>query len=448
MPYPNVRSLQTAALLAAAALFAGCETVSDYLGPNEKVTIKGERIAVLNTDQNAKADADVADVAVKLPAPIANSDWPQPGGSASNALQHLSAKGELNEAWSAGIGQGSSSSVRLMASPVVGAGRIYTLDAEATVRAFDVDSGDEVWSRDLTPEDRDSDKGFGGGVSFDNGRLYVSTGFGFVVALDANSGEQLWKRDGQTPFRMAPVVHEGKVYVATQENQMLAMNEKDGKVVWDHRGIAETAAILRSNSAAVDGELVVAPYSSGELFGLRADNGRVLWSDTLSRGGQLTPLASVSDIAAKPVIDRGLIFAISHKGRFVAINARTGERTWTIDVGGTQRPWVAGDFVYVVTDDARVLCVTRTTGKIRWSQQLKAYENESTKRGPITWTGPVLASERLIVASSEGQALSLSPFDGKTLGEIDLSSGAFIAPIVARDTVFVLSDDGKLQAFR
>ena len=448
MPHSTLLNSRMIALCAAAALLAGCETVNDYLGSNEKITIRGERIAVLNTDQAAKADTDLADLAIKLPAPTANSEWSQPGGVPSNALQHLSAKGDLNEIWSASIGEGSSSSVRLMASPVIGGGQIFTLDAEATLRAFDADSGNELWSKDLTPEDRDSDKGFGGGVSYANGKLFVSTGFGFVAALDAKSGEQIWKRDGTTPFRMAPVVSDGKVFVATQENQMLAMNESDGKVVWDHRGISETAAILRSNSAAVDGELVVAPYSSGELFGLRADNGRVLWSDTLSRGGQLTPLASVSDIAAKPVIDRGLIFAISHKGRLVAINARTGERAWTIDVGGTQRPWVAGDFLYVVTDEAKVLCVTRTTGKIRWSRQLKAFENESAKRGPINWTGPVLASDRLIVASSEGEALSLSPFDGKTLGEIAISGGAFIAPIVARETVYILTDDGKLYAYR
>lgn len=448
MPYTDARILRIAAIALAAGSLAACETVDDYLGRGEKITIKGERVAVLNTDQAAKADATIADVEVKLPAAQTNADWAQPGGSASNALQHLSAKGALNEVWSAGIGSGSTSSVRLMASPIVGGGRIYTLDAEASVRAFDADTGAEVWARDLTPEDRDSDKGFGGGVAFDKGRLYVSTGFGFVVALDAASGEQIWKRDGTTPFRMAPVVLDGKVYVATQENQMLAMNASDGKVVWDHRGIAETAAILRSNSVAVDGDLVVAPYSSGELFGLRADNGRVLWSDTLSRGGQLTPLASVSDIAAKPVIDRGLIFAISHKGRFVAINARTGERAWTIDVGGTQRPWVAGDFVYVVTDEAKVLCVTRTSGKIRWTRQLKAFENESSKRGPITWTGPVLASNRLILASSEGEGVALSPFDGTTQSEISIAGGAFIAPIVARDTVYILTDSGKLTAYR
>jgi outer membrane protein assembly factor BamB len=448
MQFPKMRSLTLLGCAAAAMTLAGCETVSDYLGPGEKITIKGERVAVLNTDQAAKADASVAGVDVKLPAAKVNAEWTQPGGSATNAMQHLSASGALDQVWNVSAGSGSSSSVRLMASPVVGGGKIFTLDAEAKVKAFDAESGAEAWSLDLTPEDKDSDKGFGGGVAFDNGRLYVSTGFGFVVALNADDGKQMWKRDGTVPFRMAPVIVDGKVYVATQENQMLAMNTADGKVIWDHRGIAETAAILRSNSAAVEGDLVIAPYSSGELFALRADNGRVLWSDTLSRGGQLTPLASVSDIAAKPVIDRGLIFAISHRGRFVAINARTGERTWTIDVGGTQRPWVAGEFVYVVTDEAKVLCVTRATGKIRWTRQLTAFENEKSKRGPITWTGPVLASDRLIVASSNGQALALSPFDGTTISEISISGGAFIAPIVARNTVYLLTDNAGLYAYR
>jgi outer membrane protein assembly factor BamB len=448
MPVLKMRSLTLLGSVAAALALSGCETVSDYLGPGEKITIKGERVAVLNTDQAAKADTSLAGVDVKLPAAQVNSEWTQPGGVASNAMQHLSASGALTQAWNVSVGTGSSSSVRLMASPVVGGGKIFTQDAEAKIKAFDAETGAEAWSVDLTPEDKDSDKGFGGGVAYDNGRLYVSTGFGFVVALDATDGKQIWKRDGTVPFRMAPVIQDGKVYVATQENQMLAMNAADGKVIWDHRGIAETAAILRSNSAAVDGDLVVAPYSSGELFGLRADNGRVLWTDTLSRGGQLTPLASVSDIAAKPVIDRGLIFAISHRGRLVAINARTGERTWTIDVGGTQRPWVAGEFVYVVTDEAKVLCVTRTTGKIRWTRQLTAFENEKSKRGPITWTGPVLASDRLIVASSSGQAFALSPFDGTTLSEISISNGAFIAPIVARNTVYLLTDNGGLYAYR
>jgi outer membrane protein assembly factor BamB len=449
MPSFKVRQLAgLGLLLGLAGVLGGCETVNDYLGPSEKVTIRGERIRVLNTDKSVEPDAEIAGVEVKLPPAAANADWQQPGGAATNAMQHLAAKGSLVEAWNVSAGEGSSSAARVMASPVIGGGRIYTLDAEANVAAFDADSGAEVWRKSLTPEDRDADKGFGGGVAFDNGRLYVSTGFGFVVALDAATGGEVWKRDGVVPFRMAPVAAGGRVYVATQENQLFALDAATGRPVWDHRGIAESAAILRSNSVATDGNIVIVPYSSGELFALRADNGRVLWSDTLSRGGQLTPLASVSDIAAKPVIDRGFIFAISHSGRFVSIDARTGERVWTIDVGGTQRPWVAGDFVFVVTDDSRVLCVTRATGKIRWSKQLQAFRNEESRRGPINWSGPVLASDRLILVSSEGAAVSLSPFDGSQLGEIAISGGAFVAPIVARETLYVLTDAAGLYAYR
>jgi outer membrane protein assembly factor BamB len=440
-------SFAIAALLAASCLSA-CETVDDIFQRTEKAKIKGERVAVLNVEKQVVADPALAATDIKLPAPYANDDWTQPGGTSDNAMHHLSAKGELVPAWRADGGIGSSREARLMASPVIGDGRIYVLDAEANVSAFGAETGQQLWKVDLTPEDIDSDKGFGGGVAYDQGRIYVSTGFGFVVALDAASGQQIWKYKGAIPFRMAPVVSGGRVFASTQENQLFALATNDGRVLWDHRGIAETASILRSNSVAVEGDLVVVPYSSGELFALRADNGRALWSDTLSRGGQLTPLATLSDIASRPVIDRGQVYAISHSGRFVAINERTGERVWTIDIGGTQRPWVAGDYVYAITDDARVICVTRKEGKIRWSMQLPAFRNIESRRGPIVWSGPILASDRLIALSSRGKAVSISPYTGEILGQLDMPDGAFVAPIVARETLYILTDDADLFAFR
>lgn len=435
------------ALLGALAL-GGCETVSDMLSPQEKIIIKGERVAVLNKDSAVMPDPKLDSVPVKLPKPYANEDWTQPGGTTDNALHHLSASGELRQLWRAGIGQGSSSDGKLLASPIIGGGSAFTLDTEGQVVALDLATGSLLWRTDLTPEDTDSDKGFGGGVAYGNGRVFVSTGFGFVAALDAKTGKEIWRRAGSVPYRMAPVVSGGRVYVATQENQLFAIAADDGRVLWDHRGIAEPAAILRSNSVAVSGELVVVPYSSGELYALRAQTGRVAWSDTLSRGGQLTPLASLSDIAGRPVIDRNFVFAMSHAGRLVAIDGRTGERVWTIDVGGIQRPWVAGDFVFAVTDDSRVICVTRADGKIRWSTQLPAYRNLERKRDPIVWSGPVLASDRLVLLSSQGEALSLSPYTGEVLGRIGMPDGVFIAPVVAQNKLFILTDDAELFAFQ
>ncbi|MBI1209978.1 MAG: PQQ-binding-like beta-propeller repeat protein [Alphaproteobacteria bacterium] len=435
-------------ILLSSASLAGCETLDQFIQPGSKDRIKGERVAVLSADEAVTPDPKLHDKQVVLPQPFVNPDWPEPGGYADNVMHHLSAPGQLKEVWSESAGEGSSSDARVTATPVIGGGKIFTLDASATVTAFDQKTGERVWRVDLTPEDEDSEKGFGGGVAFDAGKLFVSTGFGFVASLDASSGKELWRRNAIVPFRDAPVVNGGRVFVATQENQLLALAEDDGRILWDHRGIAESAGILGSNSVAVAGDVVVVPYTSGELFALRVQNGKPIWSDTLSRTGRLTPLASLSDISGRPVIDRGLVFANSHAGRLVAIDIRTGERAWTVDVGGTQRPWVAGDYVFVITDNARVLCLERADGRIRWVTQLDAYGDPESRKDPIAWAGPVLVSDRLIAVSSEGYALSISPYTGEILGKTSTPDKAFIAPIVADNTVYLYTDDARLTALK
>jgi outer membrane protein assembly factor BamB len=442
-------SLAAVSLLALSALsLSACETLDQFITPGTKIEVKGERVAVLPQSAAVEADPKLKNDPVVLPKPVVNTDWPQPGGYADNVMHHLSAAGKLNADWGSGIGSGSSSSARLTASPVISGGKIFVLDSQVNVSAYDARSGDRLWRVDLTPEDEDSDEGFGGGVAVDGDKLFVSTGFGFVAALNAKTGKEIWRRAVTVPFRAAPVVNGGRVFVATQENQLLALAEDDGRVLWDHRGIAESAGILGSNSVAVSGDLVVVPYTSGELFALNVRNGRPVWSDTLARQGGLTPLSSLADISGRPVIDRGMVFANSHAGRLVAIDIRTGERTWTIDVGGTQRPWVVGDYVYVITDAAQVMCVRRADGRIRWIRQLQAYRDAEGRRGAIAWSGPVLVSDRLIAVSSEGYAVSISPYTGEVLGEIDIPDKAFIAPVVANNTVYVLTDDARLTALR
>lgn len=450
MTYRINRVTFAAAILVSASAFSlsACETFDQFITPGKKVDIRGERVAVLPGARTIDADPKLSAEAVKLPKPVVNPEWPQPGGYADNVMHHLSAAGNLETVWSAGVGAGSSKDSRLTASPVIAGGKIFALDSEVQVTAYDAKSGDRLWQANLTPDDEDSEDGFGGGLAADGGKVFVSTGFGFVVALDANSGKEIWRRAATVPFRAAPVVNGGRVFVSTQENQLLALAEDDGRVLWDHRGIAESAGILGSNSVAVAGDLVVVPYTSGELFALNVRNGRAAWSDTLARTGGLTPLSSLADISGRPVIDRGLVFANSHAGRLVAIDIRTGERVWTIDVGGTQRPWVAGDYVYVITDDAKVMCVRRADGRIRWIHQLDSYRNPESRSQPISWSGPVLVSDRLIALSSEGFAVSISPYTGEVLGQIDIPDRAFIAPIVADNMVYILTDDARLTALR
>ena len=159
-------------------------------------------------------------------------------------------------------------------------------------------------------------------------------------------------------------------------------------------------------------------------------------------------MAALSDIDASPVIDRGRVYAIGHGGRMAALELATGQRVWERNFAGTTTPWVAGEFIFVVTTEGEVVCMTRSDGKVRWVLQLQHYKNPKKKADPIRWSGPVLASDRLLVTGSNKTMVTISPFDGKLMSTIKLDSPAFLPPIVANNAAYVLTDNGKLTIYR
>ncbi|CAE7594816.1 der [Symbiodinium microadriaticum] len=400
-----------------------------------------ERISVLAFDSRVEADPRLAGQKVSLPRPYENREWPAPGGYPSHAMHHLAAPGYLQQAWSVDIGAGSDSDARLLSSPIVVNNVVFTLDANGYLSSFDARNGNRFWTRRLGLDTESADELIGGGIAYDNGRLFATTGLGSVLAMAPATGKLLWRREFKVPFRSAPTAADDRVFVITHDNQMFALDAATGETQWDHPAIVETAGILGNSSPAILGDIVVAPFTSGELVALRVQNGRQIWQDTLTRTGRLTSLSTLNDIAGRPVIDRGRVFAISHSGRFVSIDLRTGERVWTRNLGSTQTPWVAGDYIYTVTGEGQVVCLNRSDGRVRWVKQLVRWKDPEDKDGPIIWNGPVLASDRLILASSEGVVLSLSPYSGKVLGMMETEVPFFIPPVVARGMVFLLNDE-------
>jgi len=247
--------------------------------------------------------------------------------------------------------------------------------------------------------------------------------------------------------RAAPTVSSDRVYVTTVDNQLIALSVDDGKKLWDHTGISETAGLLGGASAAVDSGTVIAAYSSGELFALRADTGRVAWAENLAAVRRADAVSALADVA-RPVVDRGLVLAVSHSGRFAAVELRSGARVWDREVASAHMPWVAGDYVYIVTTTGDVLCMTRRDGRIRWVQTLPRFEDPEKEKKPISWAGPVLGGDRLILVGSSGDAIALSPYTGKALGRLELAGKTLIAPVIADGSLLILTDDGDLVAYR
>ncbi|MEE8438986.1 MAG: PQQ-binding-like beta-propeller repeat protein [Micropepsaceae bacterium] len=395
------------------------------------------------------ADPQMEEIEVVLPAPTTNEAWPLPASNSNNRIPHLQAAGSLQPIWQVDAGKGTDWRSILTASPIVADGKIFVLDAAGHVFAYNAASGAPVWNRDLAPEDEDNpERNYGGGIAYEDGRIYATTGHRLAVALNANTGEEIWSAETETPIHASPAVADGRVYVITLENQLLVLNSETGETLWEHRGIAEPSALAASSNAAVSGDTVIVPYTSGELYALRTDNGIPYWVDQLARTTNVTALTVLNDIAGRPVVDDDMVFAISHSGTFVGINMRTGGRAWTRNVPGIQTPLVVGEFVYVVSTLGQVLCLNRGDGRIKWVTQLPAYEDPEDRDGAIIWTGPLIVNNRLLLFSSDGRGVSLLPSTGQVANQIGIPGGTFIAPIMANGILYVLTNEAELVALR
>lgn len=407
-----------------------------------------ERISILTSTQTLDADSSIADLAVVLPRPYTNKNWSLPGGNAAHSIQHLQISDSLRPVWQTRIGRGNEKYERVIAGPVAADGRVFAVDIEGDVFAVSLDTGRILWSVEFRNENERSDVGFGGGVAHAGGVVYATSGFGLLGAFDAASGRELWRFDATVPFRGAPTVDAGRVYAVTHDNQMLALNAQDGSLIWDQVGIAENAGMLGAATPAFDNGTLVVALSSGELIAMLGGNGRILWQDTLSSSRRLTPLATLADIDGNPVIDRGKVYALSHAGSMVAIDMRSGERSWEADIAGVNMPWIAGNFAFLTTIDGQVICVSLADGRVRWVTQLQRFLDQDKRRGLIKWNGPVLAGDRLLVTSTHGFALSVSPYSGEVLSGIEMPDGSSTQPIVVDGTFLVLTNDGELVAYR
>jgi outer membrane protein assembly factor BamB len=439
------RSVEKIALvLAAAALLGGC---NPFKKDKPRTPVVGERIAVLTSESDIEVDEATAALPFSLPAAVANEDWAQSGGSPSKSMGHLALGTSLGTAWSVSIGAGDNRSARLASAPVVGGGRIYTIDTVGAVRAFDPRNGGQVWSSSFG-SDISRDSNYGGGVAYADGRVYATNGNGFVAALDAATGGVAWTVKPGGPLRGAPTVADGSVYVMSQDNQIYSLKTADGTQNWSSAAALEIAGVFGTGSPAVAAGTVVAGFSSGELNAYRYENGRQVWQDALARTSMSTSVAALSDIDADPVIDGGQVFAIGKGGRMVALDINSGQRQWEQNIAGMATPWVAGEWVFVVTDEAKLIALHRNNGKIRWINQLPRWENEKGKKGPIFYAGPVLAGDRLIVVSSRGTLINVNPDNGSFQSQTNVGGGISVQPVVAGSTLYILDDRGRLTAFR
>lgn len=435
------------AALAALAIVAGCT--------EREVVLEGirqdPRAAVIGTEPepDTLAPKPVVAAPIALPGAQGNADWTARAGNAAHHIAHAALPGPLAPLWAAPIGAGSGRKARITADPVVAGGRVFTLDANATVTATGT-NGATLWQANLTPAADRSGDASGGGIAFGEGRVFVTTGFGELLALDPASGGVAWRQRLGSAVGGAPAVSDGRVYVVARDASAWAVSAADGKVEWTMPGTPATAGVMGVSAPAVDARQVIFPFASGQMLAVARDSGTPLWGAHVAGERSGRAYAAYSDLTGDPVIADGVVYAGTSAGRLAAVNADSGQTLWSANDGALSPVSVAGGAVFLVNDEDQLLRLDAATGAEVWRVDMPYFTKDRMKkrRDIVAHYGPVLAGGRLVLASSDGLIRTFDPASGALTGSVELAGGAAAGPAVAGGVLYVVTKDGRLRAFR
>jgi outer membrane protein assembly factor BamB len=457
-------------LIAACMTLTACETMDIFSSDDDNAPLQGDRLSLYDFERTlqqseatqfgmpgAQDNTLIAlpaslkggpDENINLPKPWNNKFWPQNGGYPNHMMKHVAFTSDApNQLWSSDIGRGGSNRMPLTASPIMADEKVFTINNDSEIFAFNHKTGQKLWKTDIVKKDED-DIVLGGGLAFSGGRLFATNGFNELLALNPDNGEILWRVNTKEPVRAAPSAIPSRVFVTTMSNRTLAFDTNNGQQLWSHRGLSSNSGVLGSAKPAISRDAVIAAYESGEIYALQIDTGTELWSENLSPLARTAGQTVLSDIQALPVIDNNIVYAASYNNRMSAINARTGQTIWSVPLGTSTTPWLSGNRLFVIESQGTMMSLDKTNGQVVWQSALPQFEDEDDREGQITWHGPYLAGGRLIALGSHGFIMSLNPSNGSVIDTYDYEDDIYLSPIIANGILYAVDEPGRLHAWQ
>ena len=420
----------------------------------EEAVLQGEREGIRNIlTETPETSQDSAPVnraqSVSLPAAQANSNWTQAIGTQATRTAHPALAANPQRIWSTSIGAGDGRKGRITADPVIAGGRVFTLDAQSQVSAIST-SGDVLWRQSLVPPNDSATDASGGGLAYGDGKLFVSSGFGLMTALDAATGAQLWQQNLRATGNGDPTFAGDLVYLVAGDDVAWALDTDTGRIRWQLAATPDLNNVMGGPAPAISDKYVVFAFGAGEVQGAFRQGGLRLWDAQIAGQRSGYSSARVADITGDPVIDGERVYVGSHAGRLVALGLANGERLWTANQGPLNRVWPAGESVYLVSDRNELVRLQAEDGDQVWAVRLPFFTKDRPRRQAeiVAHHGPVVAGGQLVVASGDGFLRFFDPTDGTLTRSVELPGGATTNPVVANGTLYVVSANGELHAFR
>ncbi len=338
----------------------------------------------------------------------------------------------VERVWSAGVGDGGEV-LRLGLGIAADGERVYAAGRSGEVAAFARDTGSPRWRTQTRAP-------LSGGTGVGAELVVVGSSEGDVIALNASDGAVRWRTNVGGEVLSAPAASERAVVVRTVDGRLRGLRPDDGRELWVHEEQIPRLTLRGTARPVISGDLVICGFDNGKVVAVNLADGALVWETAVTPPRGRTEIERLVDIDSAVAVAGDDVFTVGFQGRIAMLARETGQIWWSREASSYRGPGVDDEAVYLSSAGGEVVAMRRSTGVELWRQDALA------RRG---LSGPATGTNGIAVADFQGYVHWLDPASGAltaraATGDARVTS----APIVAGDLLIVISDRGRITAFR
>lgn len=307
---------------------------------------------------------------------------------------------------------------------------VVVASADGTVVSVNAANGRENWRAQ-------AGKGLQTGVGADGRMAAVVTTGNELVMLDA--GSKLWSKTLSASAFTAPLVAGGRVFVLTADRAVSAFDAQNGTHLWTQRRDGEPLVLRQQGVLMPYGNTLLAGLS-GRLVAFNPDNGNVQWEAPLASPRGTNDVERLVDLVGPGARVGNVICARAFQSSVGCVDANAGRTGWAQTAKGAVGIAADAEYVFGAESNGIVQAWNMADGEKRWS--VDRFQHRKL-------TAPLVLGRAVVTADESGLVHLLSKKDGSHLNRLTTdSTGVAVAPVVAADTLVVVTRGGGIYGFR
>lgn len=309
---------------------------------------------------------------------------------------------------------------------------VVSADSKGVLRALSRSTGRSLWTVDTKSL-------ISSGPTVIHNTILLGTRDARVLAYRLEDGALLWQVPVSGEVLAAPKGNHQVVYVKTLDGSLVALSLETGRQIWCHTLNTPSIVLRKNSSPVITANYVIAGFPNGRLVALQNRDGSVNWEHELSIPKGRSDIQRMADVCADPVVSNGIVYAVGYQGRLAALSLDSGKMLWEKDLSSYAGLCVQENVLYVSDSNGHIWAVSKRTGNTLWEQ--------AALEGRIL-TKPVLCGDKFVVGDNDGYLHWFSASDGRYLTRVQVDSkGIETAPMLVGDALYTLGRGGKIAVY-